>query len=83
MPLNVPGLFAPFQVLVHPRLVIPSLAVKGNCGLLRMRVLITSLSQTDIRQIDFAALRREGYRGVVFDKDNCLVRSAVPLQYYC
>ena len=83
MPLNVPGLFAPFQVLVRPRLIIPSLAVKGNCYLLRMRVLITSLSQTDIRQIDFAALRREGYRGIIFDKDNCLVRSAFQLQYLC
>jgi len=54
MPFNFPGLLAPFQVLVRPRLVIPSLAVK------------------DIRQIDFVALRREGYRAIVFDKDNCL-----------
>ncbi|KAM6502626.1 Mitochondrial PGP phosphatase domain containing protein [Amanita muscaria] len=54
MPLNVPGLLAPFQLLVRPRLVIPSLVVK------------------DIRQIDFGALRKEGYRGIVFDKDNCL-----------
>ncbi|KAG1903354.1 mitochondrial PGP phosphatase-domain-containing protein [Suillus fuscotomentosus] len=28
--------------------------------------------QTDIRQIDFLALRNAGYRGAVFDKDNCL-----------
>ncbi|KAK2463067.1 hypothetical protein APHAL10511_004722 [Amanita phalloides] len=54
MPLNIPGIFAPFHALVRPRLVIPSLAVK------------------DIRQIDFAALHKHGYRGVVFDKDNCL-----------
>ncbi|KAF8627625.1 hypothetical protein AX15_004322 [Amanita polypyramis BW_CC] len=54
MPLNIPGLLAPFQALVRPRLILPSLAVK------------------DIRQIDFAALRSEGYRGIVFDKDNCL-----------
>ncbi len=74
MPLNVPGLLAPFQVLVRPRLVIPSLAVKGSsCVWYFMRVLIMPLSQTDIRQIDFAALRREGYRAIVFDKDNCLV----------
>jgi predicted HAD superfamily phosphohydrolase YqeG len=29
--------------------------------------------QTDIRQIDFSALRNAGYKGAVFDKDNCLV----------
>lgn len=29
--------------------------------------------QEDIRQLDFAALKRAGYRGAVFDKDNCLV----------
>ncbi|EGO26420.1 hypothetical protein SERLADRAFT_436234 [Serpula lacrymans var. lacrymans S7.9] len=31
----------------------------------------------DIRQIDFIALRKAGYRGAVFDKDNCLT---VPYQ---
>ncbi|KAF8161356.1 mitochondrial PGP phosphatase-domain-containing protein [Crassisporium funariophilum] len=56
MPLNVPGLLVPFQLLIHPRLVIPSLLVK------------------DIRQIDFPALKRAGYRGAIFDKDNCLAR---------
>jgi len=30
------------------------------------------LSKTDIRQLDFRELRRAGYRGAVFDKDNCL-----------
>lgn len=30
--------------------------------------------QEDIRQLDFAALKRAGYRGAVFDKDNCLVK---------
>ncbi|TFK44958.1 mitochondrial PGP phosphatase-domain-containing protein [Crucibulum laeve] len=54
MPINIPGLLAPFQLLIHPRLVLPGLSVK------------------DIRQIDFAALKRAGYRGAVFDKDNCL-----------
>jgi len=29
-------------------------------------------AQEDIRQIDFKALRKAGYRGAVFDKDNCL-----------
>ncbi|KDQ50894.1 hypothetical protein JAAARDRAFT_164326 [Jaapia argillacea MUCL 33604] len=54
MPLNIPGLLAPFHVLINPRLVIPSLIIK------------------DIRQLDFQALRNAGYRGAVFDKDNCL-----------
>ena len=27
----------------------------------------------DIRHIDFVALHKAGYRGIVFDKDNCLV----------
>ncbi|OJA08515.1 hypothetical protein AZE42_02469 [Rhizopogon vesiculosus] len=57
MPLNIPGILAPFQLLRNPRLVIPHLAVKGH---------------PDIRQIDFLALRNAGYRGAVFDKDNCL-----------
>ncbi|KIM40364.1 hypothetical protein M413DRAFT_178023 [Hebeloma cylindrosporum] len=54
MPLNIPGLLVPFQLLIYPRLVVPALVVK------------------DIRQIDFCALKRAGYRGAVFDKDNCL-----------
>ena len=29
MPLNVPGILVPFQLLLHPRLVIPSFVVKG------------------------------------------------------
>ncbi|KAG1830135.1 HAD phosphatase [Suillus variegatus] len=54
MPLNIPGILAPFHLLKNPRLVIPHVIVK------------------DIRQIDFLALRNAGYRGAVFDKDNCL-----------
>ncbi|KAG2104055.1 HAD phosphatase [Suillus discolor] len=54
MPLNIPGILAPFHLLKNPRLVIPHVTVK------------------DIRQIDFLALRNAGYRGAVFDKDNCL-----------
>jgi hypothetical protein len=34
---------------------------------------LTMAAQEGIRQIDFAALKRAGYRGAVFDKDNCLV----------
>jgi predicted HAD superfamily phosphohydrolase YqeG len=33
-----------------------------------------SILQEDIRQLDFSALYQAGYRGAVFDKDNCLVR---------
>lgn len=39
-----------------------------------MRVTKPSDMQTDIRQLDFPALRKAGYRGAVLDKDNCLVR---------
>ncbi|KAL4079136.1 HAD phosphatase, partial [Scleroderma citrinum] len=54
MPLNIPGLLAPFQLLWNPRVVLPHVVV------------------ADIRQLDFLALRKAGYRGAVFDKDNCL-----------
>ncbi|KAF5355566.1 hypothetical protein D9758_006342 [Tetrapyrgos nigripes] len=53
MPLNVPGILVPFQLIVNPRIIVP--------GLIQ-----------DIRQIDFRALKKAGYRGAVFDKDNCL-----------
>ncbi|KJA28779.1 hypothetical protein HYPSUDRAFT_211438 [Hypholoma sublateritium FD-334 SS-4] len=39
--------------------------------LINPRLVIPGLLE-DIRQIDFAALKRAGYRGAVFDKDNCL-----------
>ncbi|RDB25274.1 Phosphatidylglycerophosphatase GEP4, mitochondrial [Hypsizygus marmoreus] len=55
MPLNVPGLLVPFQLLFSPRLVLPNVI-------------------KDIRHIDFAALYQAGYRGAIFDKDNCLAR---------
>ncbi|KAK7057647.1 mitochondrial PGP phosphatase-domain-containing protein [Favolaschia claudopus] len=54
MPLNVPGLLVPFQLLFNPRIILPNLVVK------------------DIRHLDFHALKEAGYRGAVFDKDNCL-----------
>ncbi|KAL0579614.1 hypothetical protein V5O48_002386 [Marasmius crinis-equi] len=54
MPLNVPGLLVPFQLLVNPRIIVPGVIVK------------------DIRQINFVALKKAGYRGAIFDKDNCL-----------
>ena len=30
MPLNIPGILVPFQLLLYPRLVIPSILVKGK-----------------------------------------------------
>ncbi|KAI6145531.1 HAD phosphatase [Pisolithus tinctorius] len=54
MPLNIPGILAPFQLLWNPRIILPHVII------------------TDIRQLDFLALRKAGYRGAVFDKDNCL-----------
>lgn len=47
-----------------------------HCLMLFLGVLKPFL-QKDIRQLDFPELRRAGYRGAVFDKDNCLV-SALP-----
>ncbi|VDC05089.1 unnamed protein product [Peniophora sp. CBMAI 1063] len=41
-------------------------------ALFNPRLLHPHLSVTDIRRLDFAALRSAGYRGAVFDKDNCL-----------
>ncbi|KAJ7647756.1 mitochondrial PGP phosphatase-domain-containing protein [Roridomyces roridus] len=54
MPLNIPGILVPFQLVFKPRIILPNLIVK------------------DIRQLDFVALKNAGYRGAVFDKDNCL-----------
>lgn len=74
MPLNIPGLLVPFQLLIYPRLVVPALVVKGSCDDIFFPVqYLTVTAQEDIRQIDFSALKRAGYRGAVFDKDNCLV----------
>ncbi|KAI0090592.1 mitochondrial PGP phosphatase-domain-containing protein [Irpex rosettiformis] len=36
------------------------------------RLVLPSLVVQDIRQLDFIQLRKAGYRGAVFDKDNCL-----------
>ncbi|KAI0310855.1 mitochondrial PGP phosphatase-domain-containing protein [Amylostereum chailletii] len=41
-------------------------------ALFNPRILVPHISVADIRQLDFAALRRAGYKGAVFDKDNCL-----------
>lgn len=73
MPLNVPGILVPFQLLLHPRLVIPRLVVKGIYFYKFSHSYLTVSTQEDIRQIDFTALKQAGYRGAVFDKDNCLV----------
>ncbi|KZT65403.1 hypothetical protein DAEQUDRAFT_814299 [Daedalea quercina L-15889] len=41
--------------------------------LINPRLIMPQMIQ-DIRQLDFPELRRAGYRGAVFDKDNCLTR---------
>ncbi|KAG8912175.1 hypothetical protein FRC01_005251 [Tulasnella sp. 417] len=40
----------------------------------RDSLFLTSLSKVGIRAVDWRALRRAGYVGAVFDKDNCLTR---------
>ncbi|THH13783.1 hypothetical protein EW146_g6473 [Bondarzewia mesenterica] len=41
-------------------------------AIINPRIILPSIAIADIRQLDFAALKRAGYRGAVFDKDNCL-----------
>ncbi|THV06197.1 HAD-superfamily phosphatase [Dendrothele bispora CBS 962.96] len=36
------------------------------------RIIVPALSVKDIRQLNFHALKKAGYKGAVFDKDNCL-----------
>jgi hypothetical protein len=38
MPLNIPGILAPFQLLIYPRLVIPTLVVKGTIYLVLLEI---------------------------------------------
>ncbi|KAH9915485.1 mitochondrial PGP phosphatase-domain-containing protein [Fomitopsis serialis] len=40
--------------------------------LINPRLIVPQMIVKDIRQLDFPELRRAGYRGAVFDKDNCL-----------
>ncbi|KAI0077200.1 HAD-superfamily phosphatase [Panus rudis PR-1116 ss-1] len=40
--------------------------------LINPRLVISSVIVKDIRQLDFRELRKAGYRGAVFDKDNCV-----------
>lgn len=79
MPINIPGILVPLHLLVNPRIVLPSLIVKGRIiisdYLLPAPELSCGAMQKDIRQLDFPELRKAGYRGAVFDKDNCLVLS--------
>ncbi|KAH9485605.1 Phosphatidylglycerophosphate phosphatase 1, chloroplastic [Psilocybe cubensis] len=50
---------------------IPALLVPFQLSIFP-RLVIPALVVHDIRQVDFQALRRAGYRGAIFDKDNCL-----------
>ena len=74
MPFNFPGVLAPFQVIFRPRLIIPSLIISGTLFDSLRVFLPWPGDETDIRTLNFAALYEAGYRGAVFDKDNCLVR---------
>ncbi|KAI0692165.1 mitochondrial PGP phosphatase-domain-containing protein [Cytidiella melzeri] len=38
------------------------------------RLVLPSMVVKDIRHLDFVELRKAGYRGAVFDKDNCLTK---------
>ncbi|KAI0753491.1 HAD phosphatase [Daedaleopsis nitida] len=40
--------------------------------LINPRLVVPNIIVKDIRQLDFPALYKAGYRGAVFDKDNCL-----------
>ncbi|PPQ93856.1 hypothetical protein CVT25_013565 [Psilocybe cyanescens] len=68
MPLNIPALLVPIQLSLFPRIIIPALVVHGMPTYLVIHFVILTASRT----VDFHALRRAGYRGAVFDKDNCL-----------
>ncbi|KAF8886025.1 mitochondrial PGP phosphatase-domain-containing protein [Infundibulicybe gibba] len=50
---------------------IPGLLVPFHL-LINPRLILPHLTIQDVRQLDFQALKRAGYRGAVFDKDNCL-----------
>jgi hypothetical protein len=75
MPLNISGMLALLHALVFPRIVLPRLVVNGASRELYLPLHFQVTNKQDIRQLDFAALRRAGYHGAVFDKDNCLVRT--------
>ncbi|KAF9268525.1 hypothetical protein L218DRAFT_852328 [Marasmius fiardii PR-910] len=50
---------------------VPGLLVPFHL-LLNPRIIVPAIAVKDIRQINFHALKEAGYRGAVFDKDNCL-----------
>ncbi|KIM82547.1 hypothetical protein PILCRDRAFT_70627 [Piloderma croceum F 1598] len=50
---------------------VPGLLVPFHL-LVNPRLIVPHIVVKDIRQIDFRALKKAGYRGAVFDKDNCL-----------
>ncbi|KAH8827886.1 HAD phosphatase [Flagelloscypha sp. PMI_526] len=50
---------------------IPGLLVPFHL-LIYPRLVVPHINVRDIRQIDFRALKESGYKGAIFDKDNCL-----------
>lgn len=76
MPFNFPGTLVPFYAIINPRILLPSLRVVRTPP--ASSTVYSSFWQRDIRYLDFAALRDAGYRGAIFDKDNCLVPFTLP-----
>jgi len=73
MPLNIPGILVPFHLLINPRLVIPasqSEVCNPPCWRLSRELVMLidgplspPLRRTDIRQLDFVALRLRDTEG--------------------
>lgn len=63
----------PSPFLKYPYFVLQATTIDPNTFTFLARHLLCLPSQ-DIRLIDFSALKRMGYQGVIFDKDNCIVR---------
>lgn len=79
MPFNLPATLVPLYALFNPRLLLPSVTVVRAITLILLQTQRQRFSvQRDIRYLDFAALRDAGYRGAIFDKDNCLVSTSSP-----
>ena len=54
----------------------PALAAL-RLALFSPRALVPTLSVRDISQLDLVRLRAKGITGILFDKDNCIVRAAM------
>jgi hypothetical protein len=69
-----PATLVPFYAILNPRLrVLPFCRACMHFLILQQTHTRIFSVQRDICYYDFAVLRDAGYRGVIFDKDNCLV----------